>query len=108
LTGLAVRFLGERYRIAVLLIIIIIFLVYLYITFYTLNLIYKERKKFIKTYLRDNITFLICLIILFISEGVIYINTSGYNFAMWLFAALFLAPTFSTHKIISDRFCKIK
>jgi len=34
----------------------------------------------------------------------VYINTSEYNFLLWIVAALFLVPTLNTYKMIAEKY----
>ncbi|NLZ35014.1 MAG: hypothetical protein GX889_08980 [Clostridiales bacterium] len=106
MTGTIMRAFGPKYVWLFALIIIIAFIVYIYISFNTLKNIYKDRKKFLEAFYINNLNFIISLVILFISEGIVYINTSEYNFIVWIVAALFLVPTFDTRKKISEKYGK--
>lgn len=106
MTGTIMRAFGPKYVWLFALIIIVAFIVYIYISFNTLKNIYKDRKKFLEAFYINNLTFIISLVILFISEGIVYINTSEYNFIVWMVAALFLVPTFDTRKKISEKYGK--
>jgi hypothetical protein len=108
LTGAIMRRFGINYRITFMMVLIILFIFYLQISYYTYNSFCTDKKALIKFYTRDNFTFFISLLILFYTEEFLYINTSSYNFILWLVAALFLAPTLYTYKKISDRYSKLK
>jgi hypothetical protein len=104
LTGAIMRRFGTNYRIIFIIVLIILFIYYLQISYYTYNSFSIDKKVLIKFYTRDNSTFFISLLILLYTEEFLYINTSSYNFIIWIISALFLAPTLATYKKISDRY----
>ena len=102
-----VRFAGENYRILMLLIIFIIFTLYIYIACKKLSLFYKDEKVLKKIFIRDNISCFLGLCVLYISEGILYINTGSFNLFIYLISAVFLAPTIYTNKEITLKFHQI-
>ncbi|CAM2888617.1 hypothetical protein HAHI6034_01505 [Hathewaya histolytica] len=105
--SLGLRILGERYRLAVLFIVVIIFFINLYLNYIKLTLYYIDEKMCKKIYIRDNVSVIIGILILFIYDGIININTGGYNIFIYIISCVFFAVPILTNKKISIKFHKI-
>lgn len=101
------EFFGEKYRHVTLFIAFILLVIYFYFTNLKIFLFYKDRSQSKKVELRDNITFLIGLSIIYILQGYVHIGTGTFNFLGILIALTFFLPTISTNKNISSRFHKV-
>jgi len=63
-----------------------------------------DRKQFKKVLIRDNISLILGIFILYISEGIVYVNTSVHNILVYFIGALFFIPAMITDKIIAMKF----
>jgi hypothetical protein len=103
----AFEFFGEQNRITVLMIAILVLGVYFYITNRKLDYFYKGSNKGKKINLRDNLTFIIGLSIIYLLQGYIHIGTGTINFLGIFLAIVFFLPTIKTNQLIRDYFHKV-
>lgn len=103
----AFEFFGEQNRIIVLMIAFLILGVYFYITIRKLDYFYKGSGKGKKINLRDNLTFIIGLSIIYILQGYIHIGTGTFNFLGIFLAIIFFLPTIKTNQLIRDNFHEV-
>jgi len=103
----AFNFFGEQYRILILTIAFLLLGIYLYLTNKKFTLFLTDRNQRKKMSLRDNISFIIGLSIIYILQGYIHIGTGTFNFLGIFVAIVFFIPTIKTNQLIRDEFYKI-
>ncbi|WP_445505446.1 SoxR reducing system RseC family protein [Niallia sp. 03091] len=103
----AFDFFGEKNRIVILMIAFLLLGIYFYLTNKKLALFLKDSSHRMKINLRDNLTFIIGLSIIYILQGYIHIGTGTFNFLGIFFAVIFFIPTIKTNHLIRDEFHKI-
>ncbi|MDM5192477.1 hypothetical protein QUG02_05745 [Bacillus hominis] len=99
--------LGEKYRMLIIMIAFLLVGIYFYLTSKKLTLFFKDTNQRKKISLRDNLTFIVGLSIIYILQGYIHIGTGTFNFLGVFFATIFLIPTIKTNHLIRDTFYKI-
>lgn len=97
-------FFGIQNRWIVFLVAFLLLVVYLALTEKKIRTFYKNEKQRRLINLRDNITFIIGMSIIYILQGVIYIEESTFNFFGIFLACLFFLPTFKTDQLIRKDF----
>lgn len=103
----AFNFFGEKNRIIILIIAFLLLGIYFYLTNKKFTLFLTDRNQRKKISLRDNITFIIGLSIIYILQGYIHIGTGTFNFLGIFVAIIFFIPTIQTNQLIRDEFYKI-
>jgi phosphate/sulfate permease len=103
----AFSFWGEQYRLLIIMIASLLVGVYFYLTSKKLTLFFKDINQRKKISLRDNLTFIVGLSIIYILQGYIHIGTGTFNFLGVFFATIFFIPTIKTNHLIRDTFYKI-
>ncbi|TXC85764.1 hypothetical protein FS935_19880 [Metabacillus litoralis] len=101
------EFLGEKYRLLILFIAFLLLGIYFYLTNKKFALFFKDRHQRKKINLRDNLTFIIGLSIIYILQGYVHIGTGTFNFLGIFLATMFLIPTIKTNHLIRDEFHKM-
>ncbi|MBY0097893.1 hypothetical protein [Mesobacillus maritimus] len=103
----AFNFFGEQNRIIILTIAFLLLGIYFYLTNKKFTLFLTDRKQRKKISLRDNISFIVGLSIIYIMQGYIHIGTGTFNFLGIFVAIIFFIPTIKTNQLIRDEFYKI-
>jgi len=94
----------EKGRLVIMVITFLLLAIYFYLTERKLQLFYMDKKCRQKISIRDNLTFLIGLSIIYILQGYIHIGTGTFNFLGFFIALLFFIPTFQTNQFIKENF----
>ncbi|KAF0815566.1 hypothetical protein KIS4809_5685 [Bacillus sp. ZZV12-4809] len=103
----AFNFFGEKNTIILFIIAFLLLGIYFYLTNKKFTLFLTDRNQRKKISLRDNITFIIGLSIIYILQGYIHIGTGTFNFLGIFVAIIFFIPTIKTNQLIRDKFYKI-
>lgn len=104
ITTVVTRIAGEKYRYVVLILLSIILIRHIYLTGIKLRQFYEGHKQFKKIFIRDNISLILGIIILYISEGIVYINSSVHNVLIYFIGIFFFIPTMLTNEMIAIKF----
>ncbi|SHH99316.1 hypothetical protein SAMN05421807_12715 [Virgibacillus chiguensis] len=97
---------GVKNRWIVLLIVFLFLAIYLYLTAIKIRSYYNDKKRIKAINIRDNITLVVGLSIIYILHGVVYIGESTFNFFGIFLACAFFLPTFKTNQAIRSNFYK--
>jgi hypothetical protein len=103
----AFNFFGEKIRIIVLMISFLLLGIYFYLTNKKLTLFVKDDSSRKRIHVRDNVTFIIGLSIIYILQGYVHIGTGVFNFLGIFVGLMFLIPSMKTNNLIRAEFHRI-
>lgn len=100
----AFAYAGERERLFIFAIAFLLLMVYFYLTEKKLALYVKDTRRRMIIRLRDNITLLIGVSIIYIMQGILYLGTVTFNVFGIFLACIFFLPTMNTNQLIRESF----
>lgn len=98
---------GIKYRVIIIICAYILLMTYFYLTGKKLSLLYANEKQQRKVAFKDNFSYLIGILIIYVLQGIIHIETRTLNIMGIFIGCLFLIPTLKTNKKVSENFHKV-
>lgn len=98
---------GIEFRIIIIISASLLLMIYFYLTEQKISLLCADKKKQRKVSFKDNFTYLIGILIIYILQGIIHIETGDLNIVGIFIACLFLLPTLNTNKKVNEKFHKV-
>lgn len=98
---------GIKYRVMIIIFACILLMAYFYLTGKKLSLLYANEKQQRKAAFKDNFSYLIGILIIYILQGTIHIETRDLNIMGIFIGCLFLIPTLNTNKKVIENFHRV-
>lgn len=98
---------GIKYRAIIIVFACILLMIYFYLAGKKLSLLYANEQKQRKVAFKDNITYLVAVLIIYVLQGTIHIETGDLNIIGIFIGCLFLLPTLKTNKKVNENFHRV-